>query len=181
MQAFLGRAEVKDWYVRQMREHRQAGKMRRGTWWNGNAGCAVGCAIHSGNVSFYEILLGIPSDLALLQACLFDTLPRPFAYDWAVAFLEAIPIGANLTGLSQDIAIWIARHHGKLMGSRPYEEDDAPVVCWVYMDALGLPAWRQTSKRTQNTIARSVAKHVLEVVAAGAACPASDPVMATIS
>ena len=100
--AFHGDPAIKERYLARVRTHRAADDIIRGTYGraegaSGWRGCAVGCTLHGENHAAYEGELGIPRALAHLEDTLFERMPLESAPDWPVEFLEAIPIGADLS------------------------------------------------------------------------------------
>ena len=54
-----------------------------------------------------ETRLGIPRVLVYLQDAIFDELPTKVAIDWSIRFMSAIPVGANLSGIWREFAVWL--------------------------------------------------------------------------
>ena len=103
--------KLKKMLVTEIRKHRKADQIIRGTYGTGSngdwKGCAVGCSIHSLNKKLgkdlptndhtvYETELGIPEWLARLEDILFENLPQEEAVLWPEQFAQAIPVGVNL-------------------------------------------------------------------------------------
>jgi hypothetical protein len=100
--AYNGDKKLKAKLIRQIRDHRKAERLVKGTYWQGNGdgrGCAVGCLTHdpSGGHAKYETLWGIPKELAYLEDALFEALPTKEAQEWPERFLKAIKPGADLS------------------------------------------------------------------------------------
>jgi hypothetical protein len=96
MRAFHGKQYIKDFYLTRVRAHRAADELVHGYYWRGGKGCALGCTIHDGNPGAYERMLGIPQILARLEDSIFERLSAPADQAWPEAFLDAIPVGADL-------------------------------------------------------------------------------------
>jgi hypothetical protein len=100
--AYNGDRKLKAKLITQIRRHRKAEQLVKGSYWIGNGegkGCAVGCLTHDpkgGHVK-YESLWGIPVELAYLEDALFEGLPVKEAQEWPERFLKAIKPGANLS------------------------------------------------------------------------------------
>ena len=83
--------------------HAATDAITQGVYWQHGKGCAVGCSIHdfaAGNESdhsLYELLFGIPEELAFLEDKIFESLPAEKAVEWPIRFAEAIPEGVSLT------------------------------------------------------------------------------------
>ena len=105
--AFHGDPAIKRQYLRRVRNHRKADELVKGQYWQDGKGCAVGCTIHSGQHSQYEVELGIPRQLAYLEDRLFENLPNGKAKAWPEAFLEAIPVGADLLVTFHQFIVWL--------------------------------------------------------------------------
>ena len=101
MQAFHNDPKIKEFYLARVREHRAADQIIQGLYWQSHhgtyKGCAVGCTIHGSEHRRYEVELGIPEDLAMIQDHLFEALAPEDAIAFPEAFLEAIPVGKDLT------------------------------------------------------------------------------------
>jgi len=55
----------------------------------------------------YEILFGIPRVLAYLKGAIFEGLPNDLAQNWLIRFIEAINVGADLSTIWRDFALWL--------------------------------------------------------------------------
>ncbi len=102
---------LKKLIVCEMRKHQEQDQFVKNTYGREECGkfngCAVGCAIDSINIALgkryrscdhkvFEEALGIPEFLAHLQDSFFERLPIGENSQFAVDFLEAIPVGVNL-------------------------------------------------------------------------------------
>jgi len=102
---------LKKLIVCEMRKHQEQDQFVKNTYGREEGGkfngCAVGCAIDSINIALgkryrscdhkvFEEALGIPEFLAHLQDSFFERLPIGENSQFAVDFLEAIPVGVNL-------------------------------------------------------------------------------------
>jgi hypothetical protein len=98
--AYHGDPAIKEKYVARVRLERERDNIVRGTYGQqvngGWRGCAVGCTIRGSEHSRYETELGIPQQLAHIEDGIFESLPIERAVEWPVAFLESIPVGADL-------------------------------------------------------------------------------------
>jgi hypothetical protein len=99
LRSFHGDPSIKAKYVAKLRAHHAADEIVQGSYWDDEArrGCAVGCAIEGSDHRRYEIILGLPEWLARLEDRIFEGLPAAEARDFARDFLEAIPVGSDLT------------------------------------------------------------------------------------
>src|SRR5690349_1908289 len=114
--AYHNKPELKTMMVEEAARHREQDQIVKGTYQREGKdgkfqGCAVGCTIHSLNVRLgkklpcgahviYETELGVPYRLARLEDFMFERLPDDKAQTWPQRFLEAIPVGADLSGVS---------------------------------------------------------------------------------
>ena len=95
MLSFHNDIEVKRKYVARTEAHRKADEIIRGTGWNGEKGCAVGCTLEVYDHSRYPIELGIPEWLARVEDTLFEGMSADRAMLWPSEFLLAIPLGVT--------------------------------------------------------------------------------------
>jgi hypothetical protein len=112
MVAFHGKTEVKDKYLQRVRAHRLADELVRGQYWDKDRdgvfrGCAVGCTLHSSNHGDYETELGIPHILAYMEDRIFEGLPEDRAMSWPEEFLAAPQVGADLSLVWPQLAVWM--------------------------------------------------------------------------
>jgi hypothetical protein len=107
MIAFHGKQEIKDEYLNRVKSHQIADEIVKGTYWEDGKGCAIGCTIHSSDLSAYETELGIPRILAKLEDRIFENLPNDLAMIWPQRFLDAITPGADLKLVWPRFAIWM--------------------------------------------------------------------------
>lgn len=135
MRAFHGKQEVKDFYLARVLAHRLADEIIQGRYWTGKRGCAVGCTLHSdkGNHEAYETELGIPVQLAYAQDRLFENLPLEDAKLFPEAFLEAIPVGADLALVGARLMCWILEDVKK----NACEEERIDPVLTLYRRVIG--------------------------------------------
>lgn len=68
--------------------------------WENGKGCAIGCTLEGYDHERYPIELGIPVELAHLEEQIFEGLSNGEAKDFPLEFLEAIPLGADLSGVA---------------------------------------------------------------------------------
>ena len=112
LRAFHGDAQLKKDLLSEIVKHQKQDQIIKGTYgeeedgkWKG---CAVGCSIHSLNISkgktldtsnhsVYESEFGIPESLARLGGFLFESMPNDKAQKWVAEFIRAIPVGADLS------------------------------------------------------------------------------------
>lgn len=104
MKAFHGDEAVKQKYLARLKAHHEADEIIQGTGWENGHGCAVGCTLNKYDHSAYENELGLPQWLALLEDKIFEGLPSIDAQQFAVDFLEAVPVGADVEKVRWQLA-----------------------------------------------------------------------------
>lgn len=113
MLAYHNDQAVKAFYVNRMKTHIAADEMVHGVYIEGTPGepgfrgCAVGCTLHGRDHAAYERELGIPVQLGWLHDRVFEGLPMAEAQPFALAALEVIPIGADLSLVWPEVALWL--------------------------------------------------------------------------
>lgn len=112
--AFKGNANIKFFYQIRLARHLTLGQFVHGCRTNGKdpdnpefRGSAVGCTLHSNDTTQYESELGIPHVLACLEEGIYEGLPLDEAAHFAARFIEAIPIGADLSGVFPRFMYWL--------------------------------------------------------------------------
>lgn len=122
--AFHGDAAVKAFYLDRLRRHVRDDELTQGVFaWKGSKSGVVGCTIHGDDHSRYEVDLGIPEVLAYLEEIVFERLPNNEAKRFAVEFLEAIPVGADLSLVWPTVAHWLLLDPGQgVIGSAQTDE-----------------------------------------------------------
>ena len=116
MLAFHGKQEIKDAYLAKVKAHELDDEITKGRYWEKGKGCAVGCTIHGNNHYSYELELGIPAAIARLKDSIFEELPNNIAKGFPLRFLEAIPVGADLSMVVPKMMLWllIDENHGAI-------------------------------------------------------------------
>jgi hypothetical protein len=106
--AFHGDPARKAFYLERLRSHIDKDEIVQGAAeWNGGKGGVIGCTVHSSDRSRYEPDLGIPAEVASLEEIIFERLPRNDAKRFSLDFLEAVPVGADLSFVWPGIARWL--------------------------------------------------------------------------
>ncbi len=111
---FYGDAQLKKTYLARAKKHREDDDFIKGTYGKavgatGWKGCAIGCLAHSGTNS-HEALsrqIGIPLWLAYLIDSLFEALPEASAKMFPARFIEALPVGTDLTIVYHQFLHWL--------------------------------------------------------------------------
>ena len=109
MLAFTNTPVGKEALLIQLRAHYAADEIVKGHYWEDGTGCAVGCAVHTDADPHaeYERLFGIPQMLARLEDGIFENLPNGRAKEWPIQFIEAIPVGADLSQVGAQFLHWL--------------------------------------------------------------------------
>ena len=105
--AYHNDPDTKLCYLRRVVGHREADELIRGTGWSDGRGCAVGCTLEAYDHARYPVELGVPEVLAYLEDAIFEGLPKSDANAWPELFLDAIPVGADLSLVWPRFAIWL--------------------------------------------------------------------------
>ena len=127
MKAFHGSDETKQLYLERVRAHAAADELIHGTYWEKGRGRGVGCTLHSVDHRAYESELGIPAVLGYLEDRIFEGLPLAKAKLWPEQFLSSIGVGADLSGIWPQFAIWLLADpaHGVI---RFADHRSAPII-----------------------------------------------------
>src|SRR5258705_8645222 len=124
--AFHTDPKIKEKYIKRVKDHQKADEIIQGYYWENGKGCAVGCTIESSNNPHetMEKELGIPKELAFLEDALFEELSNGEAKEFPLKFLQAIPVGADLSQVIGKYVIWQFedKKHG-MAGVKEINED----------------------------------------------------------
>lgn len=107
MFSFHNQPATKEFYVQRVSGHLQADEIIHNRYWVDGKGCGVGCTIHSDNHKMYESDLGIPEVLAHLEDYLFEGCHIAEAQQFAINFLQTIPVGVDLSGVVWRFLHWL--------------------------------------------------------------------------
>lgn len=107
MLAFHNDPAIKASKISQVLAHQQADEIVKGRYWEGGRGCAVGCTVHSDDHGAYETEMGIPRMIARLEDRIFEGMPLADAKTFPARFIEAIPVGADLSLVSWKFLHWL--------------------------------------------------------------------------
>ena len=104
MIAYHGDASLKAATMATVRAHREADRLVAGLGAVGEGadfrGCAVGCTVGTYDHSLYPTILGVPEEIAHLEDAIFEGLAKAGDgrhLEWPEEFLDAIPVGADLS------------------------------------------------------------------------------------
>jgi hypothetical protein len=185
--AFNNDAKLKKLLVAEIRKHRKQDQIVQGTYGRTEGkkwkGCAVGCAIHSLNIrlkgdwdtsnhAVYETELGISKRLAYLEDSIFEGLAEEEAKDFPLAFMEAIPVGADLSRVIPAFCEWLLvdPFQGVIRFAR---EEDKPIIRQV-AELHAKEATGEVVDETKWSAAESAARSAAESAAESAARSAAE-------
>lgn len=106
MKTFHGDQKIKDKYLDRVKAHQKADRIQKGIYWQNGKGCAVGCTIEGNDHDRYETELGIPKEVAYLEDVIFEELPNKEAMKFPLRFLQAVPVGADLSLVTAQFVVW---------------------------------------------------------------------------
>ena len=109
IQSYLNDPSLKNKTIEAMKADIMAERLVHGTYWNEEKenGCFVGCVIRGNQHSKFETKLGIPRILACLGDRIFEGLPYKESKQFTIDFLEAMPVGVDLSGVWDKFAHFI--------------------------------------------------------------------------
>ncbi len=104
--AYHGQQEIKEKYIKRLKAHMEADDLRQGTDSIGGKGSVVGCTIPDAFHFAYEEELGIPFTIAILEDNIFEVLSKEASKTFPLEFLEAVPVGADLSMVYNKMELW---------------------------------------------------------------------------
>jgi len=187
MRAFHGNPAIKERYRKRLKAHYKADEIGHGFYWENGRGCAVGCTIEGDDHIRYEIELGVPQAITHLEDYLFESLSNQEAKEFPVAFLEAIPVGADLSLVPASFIRWVLEStlantevaqdknvyeavkntaelwEGVINGTLPTNEawSASRMVAW----SAALSSFRPAAKKAAESAAWSAAQHAFPLAA----------------
>jgi hypothetical protein len=110
----------REFFLTELRVHREADRLAHVGYWNGTKGCATGCAVETinrrlgvahkhNNHNFVADALGWPVEIVQLQDAIFEGLRETESLDWPLRVSSAIKQGADLSGVWPQFAAWLLR------------------------------------------------------------------------
>lgn len=129
MLAYHNDPSIKTAILAQLAEHSRQDEIVKGQYWQDGKGCAVGCAIHSGNHAEYESRFGIPIMLAYLEDCIFEGLLNGVAKAWPERFMSSIAPGADLRLVGWKFQHWLLTDPKVNPGTEHESVRDAVKAC----------------------------------------------------
>src|SRR5690606_11533525 len=114
--AYHNDQNIKDKYIARMKAHMEADNLVQGTGWDGRKGCAVGCTFERYDHARAATEIGVPETLIRLEECIFENSPPAKAKLFRLAFLEAIPVGSDLSLTWPQFGLWLLSdpNHGAM-------------------------------------------------------------------
>ena len=96
LRAFHNDPSIKDSLLARLRDDAAHGRIVERQDWEDREGCAVGGSDHM----LYESEYGIPAVLAHIEDTIHEGLPESDRVTFPIRFIEAIPVGADLSRIS---------------------------------------------------------------------------------
>jgi hypothetical protein len=109
MKAFHGSSEIQRKYIDRMAEHIRLDQLQPRKTWDDvqHVGCAVGCTFDAYEHERGPIEIGFPVELIHLQDAMFEGLAPDGHQEFALAFLKAPRLGADLSGVWPRFSHWL--------------------------------------------------------------------------
>ena len=126
MQAYHNDENLKSSVLAEMKSHREADNLIKGSYWEGGKGCAVGCLIKGSDHSQYEPMFGIPTALAQLEDQIFEGLSNGKSQEWPERFLSSFDVGKDYSKVWNHFAVWLLIDPD--MGQIRYADEQGKVV-----------------------------------------------------
>jgi hypothetical protein len=112
--SFNGDPGAKRHYLDRLRNHIAAGNFQFSPVWADGKGSALGCTIEADDIDRYADTLGVPAALAMVLDDLVNAQPSEpsfrHATDFALRWLAAIPVGADLSPIPGTIICALLGH-----------------------------------------------------------------------
>lgn len=104
MKTWKNQQELKEAAIAAAIWHRDQHMLARGTYWQGNRGCAIGCHAHhirpdvvgGGQHAIVADGYGWPLWLCHLADCFFENTSYAYSQKWPEALCRAIPVGVDI-------------------------------------------------------------------------------------
>ena len=162
--------------VSEMKKHQEQDQFIKRSYGTVNGkfkGCAIGCTIDSLNIvlgksydtSRHDVLeeaIGIPVWLARLQDVLFENLPNRENSQFAVDFLDAIPVGVNIEPIKWKFCAFIMKENIERVLKLPNLSDE---LRKQVLDALRVVLNLHTNAINEGSYDKSAAESVAESAA----------------
>jgi hypothetical protein len=165
MLAFHSLPQLKAAKLTQVLAHQKADEIVKGLYWQNGKGCAVGCTVHSDSHSAYETEMGIPRMLARLEDRIFEGMPNADAKLFPARFIDAIPVGADLSLVGWKFLHWLV---ADVVARHGTDNVKAATV-----DAIDILRRKADGEEVSSVDARNVAATAKKAYAADAAAAAA--------
>src|SRR5574338_1096580 len=192
MLSYHNNPELKQLIVDEMKLHQQRDQFIKGAYKKEEdgqfKGCAVGCAIHSFNTKLgkdylyedhkaFEEAIGVPEWLAYLQDRFFEYLPNEESAQFAVDFLDAIPVGVDLNIVKHKFCAFLMKENIERVLNLPNlaEElrkqviDAIQQILELHQQAINTGNWDENAAKSAREAAESAEESAAESAAARAA------------
>lgn len=123
MLTFHNDPQIKEKYLARLKTHAAADEIIQGTRWANGKGCAIGCTLEKYDHKGFETELGIPEWLARLEDRIFEGLPNADAKNFAVDFLEAVPVGVELERVKWGFLVFVLEENAKTITQLKRSQD----------------------------------------------------------
>lgn len=157
MIAYHNDSKIKSNILRVLRAHYDHDDFVKGIYWQNGKGCAVGCTIQSGRHIEYESRFGIPVALARLEDSIFEGLPNEQAKEWPLRFMNAIPVGADLSKVQWKFLHWLLTDEKVNPGINDPIVADAVAQCASLMQQYANGCMDESSAESARSAARASA------------------------
>lgn len=104
----------------QVLAHREADQLIHGIYWQHGKGCAVGCMSHTDRQPHAVLARRYGIDERLFHLCdaIFENLPNEESLVWPERFVEALPVGRDVSLAWHKFSAWLLSESGLLTITR---------------------------------------------------------------
>ncbi len=163
MKAFHNDPAIKAKYQARLAEHHRLDQIVQGIGFKNGRGCAVGCTLDNYDHKAYPHELGLPTWLAFLEDAIFEGLPVTKASQFAVDFIDTIPVGANVEKVQWQLSILRNMQLIDLLAgnTEPYALECVKaiegVIASCYERITTMAAWPVPAAKSDHSVAESSA------------------------
>lgn len=151
MLTFHNDPAIKEKFIARVKAHKEADRLVKGQYWENGKGCAVGCTLEGSSHIEYEFQLGIQEWLARVEDRIFEGLPNELAMKWPLEFLEAIPVGKNLSEVWPKFCIFLMLDESQCASRSPKNAIEAK-RCRLHLSDLNWDFKLKNVYETDNII-----------------------------
>ena len=112
--SFNSDPELKARYLEQLEAHAAADEIVQGQYWENGKGCAIGCLVHGHGHEELARMLDIPEGILRLVDRLFESLPNAEAKTFAVEWFRDVPVGADLSLVTNKFLVSVLKRNLEL-------------------------------------------------------------------